>query len=315
MNVESRVPDSSASRAELSGWLLIDKPGGMSSHDVLARLRRRHKKIKMGHAGTLDPMATGLLLVAIGSSTRLVEATHALDKSYDARVRLGAVSSTEDADGEILERPEVLPPQRERIEAALAALTGPAVMQVPPAVSAIHVDGKRAYDLVRGGVEVRLAARPVRIDRITVNRYEWPWLDLSVDCGAGTYIRSIARDLGEALGCGGLIETLRRTGIGPFRVTEAVSLEAAETADRLDPLIRAPIEALSQWHRQTIDAEQVAKIAQGQAIRIDHALMDGWVGKEVALVDSDGTLVALSRGEQGAGGHLVCRPYRVFVSR
>jgi len=314
VNVESRVPALAGNRADLSGWLLIDKPAGMSSHDVLDRLRRRHRKVKMGHAGTLDPLATGLLLVAIGSSTRLVEATHALDKSYTARVRLGAVSSTDDADGEIHARPEVQVPEWDRIETALAGMTGPEVMQVPPAVSAIHVDGKRAYDLVRGGVEVRLAARPVRIDRITVNRYDWPWLDISVDCGAGTYMRSIARDLGESLGCGGLIETLRRTRIGPFHVGEALTLEAAVAADRLDQVLREPVEALTLWHRFVIDADQLAKIAMGQAIRIGHASMDALSVKEIALVDSHGKLVALSRGEP-AGDHLLCRPYRVFVGR
>jgi len=300
--------------AELSGWLLIDKPAGMSSHDVLARLRRVHRKIKMGHAGTLDPLATGLLLVAIGSTTRLVEASHALEKSYDARIRLGAVSSTDDADGEIAELPDATPPDLVRIESALAAMTGTAVLQIPPSVSAIHVDGKRAYDMVRKGVEVRLEARPVRIDRIVVREYAWPWLDISVDCGAGTYIRSIARDLGTALGCGGLIETLRRTRIGPFDVADSISLSQAEAEAGLAGFVRAPATSLANWRKFPISVDQVARIARGQSIRLDAASIDDTRNSDVALIDPAGALIALATAV-ATGDSIVCKPYRVFVQQ
>ncbi len=299
-------------KTELAGWLAIDKPTGMSSHDVLARLRKRHRKIKMGHAGTLDPLATGLLLVAIGTATRLVEATHALDKSYDARIRLGAVSTSDDADGEITELAQADAPDRERIEAVLRSLTGPEVLQIPPAVSAIHVDGKRAYDLARSGAEFELKARPVRIDRIVVTEYRWPCLDISVDCGAGTYIRSIARDAGAALGCGGLIEQLRRTRIGDFSVSGAVSLEAAEQAKSLEPLLRPPVEALVGWRRRVIDAEAITRVSRGQSIRAEAQDTSETLDQSIALIDSEGTLIALARAELQYGEMLV-QPYRVFV--
>ncbi|MBI1324561.1 tRNA pseudouridine(55) synthase TruB [bacterium] len=315
MNDMDRPATIPARKPELAGWLAIDKPAGMTSHDVLARLRKRHRKIKMGHAGTLDPLATGLLLVAIGSATRLVEATHALDKSYDARIRLGAVSSSDDADGEVTELPDAIAPDRDRVEAVLQSLTGPAMLQVPPAVSAIHVDGKRAYDLARSGAEFELKARPVRIDRIVVTDYRWPWLEITVDCGAGTYIRSIARDAGAALGCGGLIERLRRTRIGDFSVAGAVSLEAAENAESLECLLRAPVEALSGWSRVTIaDPDAIKRISRGQEVRVDEVYFSGTAAASVALIDSEGFLLALAHAES-LGNEVVCRPYRVFVSQ
>lgn len=315
MNDMDRPAATPIRKPELAGWLAIDKPAGMTSHDVLARLRKRHRKIKMGHAGTLDPLATGLLLVAIGSATRLVEATHALDKSYDARIRLGAVSTSDDADGEVTELPHAIPPERERIEAVLQSLTGPDMLQVPPAVSAIHVDGKRAYDLARSGVEFELKARPVRIDRIVVTDYRWPWLDISVDCGAGTYVRSIARDAGAALGCGGLIDRLRRTRIGDFPVSEAVSLANAEHADSLASLVRPAVEALAGWPRVTIlDPNEIVRISRGQEVRVDHAAFLGTAVATAALIDSEGLLLALAKVESH-DDQIVCRPYRVFVSQ
>lgn len=315
MNEMDRPAATPMRKPELAGWLAVDKPAGMTSHDILARLRKRHRKVKMGHAGTLDPLATGLLLVAIGSATRLVEATHALDKSYDARIRLGAVSTSDDADGEVTELPDAIAPNRDQVEAVLQSLTGPEVLQTPPSVSAIHVDGKRAYDLARSGAEFELKARPVRIDRIIVTDYRWPWLDISVDCGAGTYIRSIARDTGSALGCGGLIERLRRTRIGDFSVSDAVSLEAAENAGSLENLLRPPVEALSGWSRVAIlDPDAIVRISRGQEVRIDQANFSGEAVAPVALIDSEGFLLALAHAEL-QGNEVVCRPYRVFVSQ
>ena len=314
MNDMDRPASMPQRKPELAGWLAIDKPAGMTSHDVLARLRKRHRKTRMGHAGTLDPLATGLLLVAIGSATRLVESAHALGKSYDARIRLGAVSTSDDADGEVTELPGAIAPERERIDAVLRSLEGPEVLQIPPAVSAIHVDGKRAYDLARSGAEFELKARPVRVDRIAVTDYQWPWLDISVDCGAGTYIRSIARDAGAALGCGGLIEKLRRTRIGDFSVSDAVSLENAEQARGLEPLLSHPADVLTGWPRITVDADAVLRISRGQEVRIDPANFTGTAGAPVALLDSEGFLLALAQAEPQES-QVVCRPYRVFVSQ
>jgi tRNA pseudouridine55 synthase len=314
VNESGQRTKASKNSAELSGWLAIDKPGGMSSHDVLVRLRKRHRKLKMGHAGTLDPLATGLLLVAIGSTTRLVESTHSLDKSYDARIRLGAISTTDDSDGEVTEIQAASVPELTQIESVFGSLTGPEVLQIPPAVSAIHVDGKRAYDLVRKGVEVHLDARPVRIDRIAVRAYDWPMLDITVDCGAGTYIRSIARDAGNILGCGGLIEELRRTRIGDFHVQDSIALETAEDADDLASFLISPVKSLTGWPLILVDSEGIARIARGLSIQTERQENLSDTDKRAALIDSEGSLIALANVENRID-RLVCQPYRVFVKQ
>lgn len=213
-----------------SGLLLIDKPAGWTSMDVCARVRARlrragaPKRIKVGHAGTLDPFATGLLVVLVGKATRTCEAMMAQQKTYVTRVDLSCTSPTQDPEGEVT--PVNIPavPSRAAVQAALAAQVG-TIMQVPPAFSAIHVGGRRAYDLARAGKPQDLPPRPVRIDEITLDAYEFPFADLTITCGKGTYIRSIARDLGLALGTGGMLRTLRRTRSGSFDVAHAKPLD------------------------------------------------------------------------------------------
>ncbi len=225
----------------MDGILVIDKPGGMTSRDVVNRVQRWFpRRTKIGHTGTLDPLATGVLVVCIGAATRLADHVQAMPKSYASRFRLGAASSTDDADGEVVVHSDVVPPSSESVAAALAAFIGP-IDQVPPAFSALKLHGKRAHELARKGEEVRLEARPVRIDAVRMIAYEWPLLDVEIDCGKGTYIRSIARDLGAALGCGGMVETLRRTRIGPFRAEDGVTLEIdpAEARRSLRPMEEA----------------------------------------------------------------------------
>src|SRR5262245_30326921 len=198
----------------MNGLLVIDKPSGMTSRDVVNRVQKWFpRKTKIGHTGTLDPLATGVLVVCVGAATRLADYVQAMGKSYASRFCLGATSTTDDADGEVTETPNVVPPTLRQIDEATATFMGN-IEQIPPAVSALKVDGQRAHDLVRQGKDVKHAARTVRIDDIRVKNYEWPFLDVEVDCGKGTYIRSIARDLGAALGCGGLVLTLRRTRVG-----------------------------------------------------------------------------------------------------
>src|SRR4051812_48814027 len=199
----------------MNGLLVIDKPGGMTSRDVGNRVQRWFpRKTKIGHTGTLDPLATGVLVVCVGAATRLADFVQAMGKTYAARFRLGATSTTDDADGEVTVNAAAVPPTRDQIGAAIPAFLG-LVEQVPPAFSALKLDGRRAHELARSGKDVQLAARTVRIDAIRVRAYEWPFLDVEIDCGKGTYIRSIARDLGAKLGCGGMVETLRRTRVGP----------------------------------------------------------------------------------------------------
>lgn len=268
----------------------------------------------MGHAGTLDPLASGLLLVGIGSATRLVEFTHRLDKSYEARIRLGATSPTDDADGLWEPRADATEVSLEAIQSVLPLLIGPEVMQTPPAYSAIHMGGKRSYELARAGQEVELAARPVRIDRIQVVAYQWPFLDVVVDCGAGTYIRSIARDLGALLGVGGMIETLRRTRIGSFDVSQATDIEAVESPDDLLKCLIPSRVAISNWPTLELNAEQLFALIQGRRLQPGAALESAPEGTEVAILDDLGGLAGLGRVERHFQKPVI-QPFRVFVAQ
>ena len=213
------------------GLLLVDKPAGCTSHDVVGRLRRVLHTRRIGHAGTLDPMATGLLVVAVERSTKLLGHLALTDKTYVATIRLGQSTTTDDAEGEpsaVAAAADLAAVDDARIHAGIAALTGD-ILQVPSAVSAIKVDGRRAYELVRAGEQVQLAARPVTVTRFDVlgsMRRDARSIDLDVlvECTTGTYIRSLARDLGAALGVGGHLTALRRTTVGPFSVTGAVDV-------------------------------------------------------------------------------------------
>lgn len=213
------------------GIALVDKPGGMTSHDVVARARRALDIRKIGHAGTLDPMATGLLVLGVGSATRLLTFIVGLDKTYEATIRLGVSTDSDDADGAETARASaevVAAVSDDAIAAGVATLTG-RISQVPSRVSAIKIGGKRAYDLARSGQDVELAAREVTVSRFAVSRVRRDAdagtidLDVSVDCSSGTYIRALARDLGAHAGIGGHLTALRRTRIGPFAVADAAT--------------------------------------------------------------------------------------------
>lgn len=274
----------------MNGLLVIDKPGGMTSRDAVNRVQKWFpRKTKIGHTGTLDPLATGVLVVCVGHATRLADYVQAMGKSYASRFRLGATSSTDDDDGEVKETPNAPVPTRAEIDSALARFVGH-VEQVPPAVSALKIDGQRAHDLVRKGKEVALAARTVRIDAIRVTGYEWPWLDVEVDCGKGTYIRSIARDLGTALGCGGLVQTLRRTRVGPFTAEKGIGLEAEPASLKLLPMSAA----VAGMEQLRLTADDAKRFRQGQRIA-ERAPS----GAEVAVLDEQNELVGIGSVERG----------------
>ena len=216
------------------GLLLVDKPGGMTSHDVVARARRALSVRRVGHAGTLDPMATGLLILGVGAATRLLGYVGGHDKTYEATIRFGQTTVTDDREGDVLTTTSAAAVSDDAVRAALAAQTGP-LRQVPSAVSAVKVAGRRAYDMVRAGEEVRLEPRSVTVHRIDVHRITRPTSDLvdvdvTVSCSAGTYIRAIARDAGAELGVGGHLTALRRTSSGPFDIADAVAVEDAAAA-------------------------------------------------------------------------------------
>ncbi|MBN3507663.1 tRNA pseudouridine synthase B [Mycobacterium sp. 88mf] len=219
-----------------AGLVIVDKPAGMTSHDVVGRCRRLFGTRKVGHAGTLDPMATGVLVVGIERATKILGLLTATDKSYSATIRLGQTTTTEDAEGEVLQTVSAAHVTDDQIEDAVAALRGD-IEQVPSAVSAIKVDGQRAYKLAREGQTVELAARPVRIGRfdvLAVRRVdEFVDVDVDVDCSSGTYIRALARDVGTALAVGGHLTALRRTKVGRYGLDEARTLDDLSEQARL----------------------------------------------------------------------------------
>jgi tRNA pseudouridine55 synthase len=248
----------------MHGWLVIDKPGGMTSRDVVNVAQKWFPRgTKLGHTGTLDPLATGVLVLCVGAATRLADIVQGMGKTYRSRFRFGATSDTDDADGVVVEQPTSIQPTETAVRAALANFVGE-IAQVPPAYSALKVAGKRSHDLARRGLVAPLAARPVRVYSIGLLGYDWPFADVEVECGKGTYIRSIARDLGAELGVGGLVQDLRRTRVGPFTAEEGVGLDAgAEVARRaLVPLARA----VTSLPRVTLDPDAARRFCHGQAV-------------------------------------------------
>jgi tRNA pseudouridine55 synthase len=280
-----------------SGVLLVDKPQGITSHDVVARTRKIAGTRKIGHGGTLDPMATGLLVLGMNSSTRLLTFVVGLDKEYTATIRLGQSSDTDDAEGTLSQGGDVSGVTDARIRDGIAALTGE-IAQVPSSFSAIKVDGRRAYALARAGEEVELKSRTVTISAFEVletRRGEFVDVDVRVECSSGTYIRALARDLGGALGVGGHLTALRRTRIGPFPVTDAATLEHLVVADAL----RAPAEIASMlFPTHTLDVGQVTDLVHGKRLTVPElAGVPGPIaalgpdGRLVGLLESSGSLV------------------------
>jgi tRNA pseudouridine55 synthase len=220
----------------IGGFLVVDKPGGMTSREVVNRIQRQLPRgTKIGHTGTLDPLATGVLVLCIGAATKLADRVQAMGKSYETRIRLGVTSDTDDADGTVTDVPDAKPPAVEALRESLKAFEG-TIQQTPPAYSAVKVNGRRAHDLARRGAEVALTARPVRIDRIELMAYEWPNADVDIDCGKGTYVRGIARDWGAALGVGGIVQTLRRTRVGPFTAGQGIGIDVTFESIRVSIL-------------------------------------------------------------------------------
>ena len=293
----------------MRGLLNLRKPIGPTSRALVNQVVRLVSRgIKVGHAGTLDPIASGVLVVAVGDATRLVERVQAFPKSYKALIRLGARSDTLDLDGAVVKVQAPRIPDRNEVAQALAEQVG-SIRQVPPRYSALMVGGRRAHELARAGASVELAARMVRVDRIDLIRYEWPDLEVVVDCGAGTYIRSIARDVGDRLGCGGLIAALERTAIGPFRVEDAIAADELDL-DRLRAALRPMLLAVADLPKVVIDTDQQALILAGRALAVDHLAGEIPPRGEVALIGADGELKAVAEHDPSLGS---IRPRRVFA--
>lgn len=288
--------------SNLNGLINLLKPSGLTSRAAIDFVARAFKPIKVGHAGTLDPLASGVLVVCVGSATRLIANVQSMEKVYRTTIRLGARSDTLDADGRIVETDAPPIPTESAVRAAVAAQVGE-IAQTPPQYSALKVAGRRSYELARKGQAITLAPRTVRIDRIVLVRYEWPWLDLEIQCGAGTYIRAIARDVGDALGCGGLVHILTRTAIGPFRIEDAIDPVGKTRREFVDQLL-PPHTALPHVPRLNVSDDDARAIAHGRAIRDAEAPRG-----ELALFASGGRLIALAFADETG----LISPWRVFT--
>ena len=244
------------------GLVVVDKPPGLTSHDVVARVRRLAGTRKVGHAGTLDPMATGVLVLGVDRATRLLGHLMLTEKVYDATIRLGVATTTDDAEGEVVSTHATDDVDADVVRTELARFVGD-IEQVPTAVSAIKVDGKRAYARVRDGEQVELKARPVTIHELVVHDVSLPDVTVSVRCSSGTYIRAIARDLGAALGVGGHLTALRRTAVGAFDLSVARTLEALADDFAVLPIADA---ARATFATVDLDDTQAADVRVGRPL-------------------------------------------------
>lgn len=276
--------------SEPSGLVVIDKPAGWTSHDVVGRMRRLLGTRKVGHGGTLDPMATGVLIIACGKATRLLQYISAHDKAYEATIRLGQSTVTDDAEGEVVATASASLVTDEAIAAGIALLTGD-IMQRPSSVSAIKVNGERSYARVRAGEDVELAARPVTVSRFQVlaDRRSGDLIDLDVaiDVSSGTYVRALARDLGESLGVGGHLTALRRTRVGEVTLAEAATLDQLEAVGAATRLVSLTDAATRTLPTLAIDAKAAAALGYGQRIGADGVgpAIAVWEGTAIAIVE------------------------------
>ncbi|NUQ94514.1 MAG: tRNA pseudouridine(55) synthase TruB [Gemmatimonadaceae bacterium] len=271
-------------KAPDDGLLLVDKPAGMTSHDAVDRARRALRTKRIGHGGTLDPFATGLLVLLVGRATRLLPYLDGEPKAYDATIRFGAETDTDDLTGTVTT--EAALPTHAAVEKAIEGLTGD-IDQVPPAYSAKQVGGTRAYAAARRGQALALAAVPVRVARWEIRGWRDAECDVSVICGGGTYIRALARDLGRAAGSAAHLSALRRTASGRFSVRDAVTVDAISAA-----AVREPIEAIPDAARVEVDAAGRSRVARGMTLP---AAADS--GGVAAIVDESGELVAVAEAD------------------
>ncbi len=288
----------------MRGLFNINKPLAMTSHAVVAAVRRLAQTRRVGHAGTLDPRATGVLLLLIGPATRLSQYVMGMDKTYRAVVRLGETTTTYDTEGEVVARQAIPADLAEggfpKIESVVSQFRGP-ISQVPPMYSAIKVKGKKLYQLARQGKEIERKPRSVTIYRLDVLAWQPPDLTLEVVCSSGTYIRSLAHDLGQALGCGGHLRALTRTRIGAFCLEKSYSLEdlqALATEDRLDEALLPPKAALYRMPLVRLDPTQVQAVRHGQGIVLPSLLGEAQAvetacASKVQARDEDDQLVAI----------------------
>jgi tRNA pseudouridine55 synthase len=306
---EKPLEQTKRKKRDVNGWLVLDKPVGMTSTHAVSVVKRLFQARRAGHAGTLDPLASGLLPIALGEATKTVPFVMDGRKIYRFTVRWGEERDTDDAEGRVIEI-SAERPTAEAIRALIPRFSG-LIEQVPPRFSAVKIGGERAYDLARDGEAVELAPRPIEVHHLEL--VETPDPDHSVlaaECGKGTYVRALARDMGRALGCFGHVTALRRTAVGPFAEQNAIALETLQRMPPDDPMIAAaallPVEAgLAALPALRVSSADAGRLARGQAVLLrgrDAPVMEGWVS-----VSAQGGLVALAQVEKGE-----LRPRRIF---
>ncbi len=294
----------------IDGIVNVNKSVGLTSHDVVARVRRITGQRKAGHAGTLDPMASGVLPVALGKATRLVEYLADADKAYAAVLMLGATTDTYDREGVVTPTPGAIMPTRETLEAAMAAYRGQ-IKQLPPMYSAIKMGGKKLYELAREGITVERKERPVTIYTLELQSYDPPLARIFVECSKGTYIRSLAFDLGASLGTGAYLDALTRTRHGPFSIEDAVTLEELEaTLNGNDPLKRGIYPAeyiIRDWRTHTATPNEERDIIQGKLVELPPPT--GAERPQLAAKTASGELLAVLYWDDSKGAW---QPKKVF---
>jgi tRNA pseudouridine55 synthase len=266
------------------GILNINKPAGWTSRDAVNRVQRLVRPHKVGHAGTLDPLATGVLVVCIGKATRLIEYVQQQPKEYRATFLLGQTSPSDDIETEITLLEDASLPTREDIQAALPAFIG-RIEQVPPAYSAVKIQGQRAYALARKGLEVEIKSRPVEIYELTILSYEYPKIELSIRCGSGTYVRSLGRDLAASLGTGAVMSTLQRTFIGSFEIDSSFS-PAEIGIEQLEANLKPAALAVSHLPSHQLNDTEIAELRYGRPIPLT-------IESDTAAFDAQGNLLAI----------------------
>lgn len=290
--LELPLPDS-------CGVLNLHKPTDWTSRDVVNYVERRAKKLKVGHAGTLDPLATGVLVVALGSMTRLVPSLQQHPKTYRAEFLFGKTSNTDDIEGEVTELVDPPIPTRGQIESLLPRFTGE-IEQVPPQYSAVHVNGQRAYHLARKGAEFEVPSRNVTIHALTILEYAYPLLRLEMRCGSGTYVRSVGRDMGKLLGTSALMQSLERTAIGPYALETATPVQEL-TKENWRTFLTPLDFAVSHLPRLVLEAEPLWRLVRGQPVLLhEHPAVAARITSfphetEVSLFDAAGNLYGLGR--------------------
>lgn len=296
----------------MNGLLCVNKSTGMTSRDVVNLVQRRLKPIKVGHAGTLDPLATGVLVLLIGKATRLTEYVQRMPKTYRSTFRLGATSDTEDIEGNVTELPNALRIERAQIERALPRFVG-SVEQMPPAFSALKVNGRRAYALARAGKSVELKARTIEIHSLSIDRFEYPDFELTIECGSGTYVRSLGRDIARSVNSEAIMTALNRTAIGPFTLENAIAsdeLRDIDIASHLTPMSMAVASVPSV----KVTDRQLDRVRHGISIELspekESLLTEERSGAiEAAAIGPDGQLVAILVKRRDGWG-----PSKSFIS-